>query len=68
MKDNYDFYEMYEAEQEQHLMRLPVCAKCGQHITSDYAYDVDGLYCEDCFEDWANGIRVDVEEQEEGEW
>ena len=59
--DNYDLFEAHEREVERRIARLPKCNKCGEPITSDYAYDVDGLWCEDCFEDFKNDIQVDMD-------
>ena len=29
--------------------RLPICAKCGDHINDDWCYEIEGqLYCPDC--------------------
>ena len=59
--DNYDLFEAHEREVERRISRLPKCNKCGEPITSDYAYDLDGLWCEDCFEDFTQEIRVDMD-------
>ena len=50
--DNYDLFEMHEREIERNRRRLPVCAKCGEPITSEKAYDIDGWCCENCFDEW----------------
>ena len=67
IKDNYDLYEMHEAEEAMHIARLPICCKCKEHIQSEYAYDVDGLWCQECFDEWVDDVKVEVEEEEE-EW
>ena len=65
IKDNYDFYDDHEAELAAIEAKLPICAKCGRRITSDYAYDLDGLVCQDCFDDFVESIRVDTDEVED---
>jgi len=59
--DNYDLFEAHQRQQERFLKRLPVCNRCGEKITSEYAYNVDGLYCESCFEDYRREIRIDMD-------
>ena len=65
MIDNYDLFEIHDLAQSKKLSRLPVCRKCGEPITSEYAYDIDGLWCETCFEDYKSDIRVDMDLYEE---
>jgi formylmethanofuran dehydrogenase subunit E len=44
-------YDSYCLEQQKRLEKLPKCSECGEHIDSDYYYDIDGvLHCEDCIE------------------
>lgn len=39
----------HEAEQERAERDLPTCAMCGEPITDEFAYRIDGdLYCEEC--------------------
>lgn len=71
----YRSWDDYCEEQEKLVERLPECDKCGEHITSDYAYDLsdigDGLLCEECFEEWCDKRRVDPEDlikDEGGGW
>ena len=59
--DYNDFCDMHEREQDRKIKRLPVCNKCGEPITSEYAYDLDGLWCEDCYEEFTKAIRVDMD-------
>lgn len=67
--DNYDQFLKHEREQEQALARLPRCAKCGEPIISEKAYEVDGWYCQTCFDEWVNDISEDTDELIEGdEW
>ena len=50
--DYNDLYARHEAEQEKMADKLPRCKYCGEPITDDYLYDLDGtLCCEDCLED-----------------
>ena len=50
--DYTDLYEEYEAEQESRLKRFPKCDCCGEPITDDYFYNIDGTYiCETCMRD-----------------
>lgn len=47
--DYNDLHDEYEAEQERNLDKFPKCDCCGEPITDDYFYDIDGTYyCEDC--------------------
>lgn len=62
LADNYDLFEMHERQEERRLSRLPVCNKCGEPITSEKAYEVDGWYCESCFEEWVKDISVWTED------
>ena len=55
-----DFYA-YSNRQEEELNRLPKCSCCGEPIQSEYCYDIDGLYCEKCFEEWVEERRNDTE-------
>ncbi len=53
MRDNIDLYLEHEAEQERRYQRWlksrPICDCCGERITDDYYYDINGtIYCEDC--------------------
>ena len=39
----------YDMERQKELDKLPTCDICGEPITGDFLYDIDGvLYCEDC--------------------
>lgn len=64
--DNYDQYEKYDREQAEMIARLPRCAKCGEPILSDKAYEIDGWYCEDCFNEWVEEISNYTDEL--GDW
>lgn len=64
MKDNYDFFREHEAKEAAWLAKRPVCAKCGEPIQDEYAYDIndDGqLFCEECKDEWLEEHQVDVD-------
>lgn len=71
MIDNYDLFEMHEAEIERRTRHLPICCVCEEHITSDYGYRIPGendIFCEDCWDEFVrDNCRVDIEEEED-EW
>lgn len=61
--DSLDLFFAHQAKQEQGLSRCPRCCNCGEHITDDYLYDIDGdLYCEDCLDDVFKKPTEDYEE------
>lgn len=64
LPDNSDMFTAYDSERERRIRKLPKCACCGEYIQSETAYNVDGLYCEDCFEEWKDGIKVYVDDLE----
>ena len=42
-------FNRYDAEQERRYEELPECDYCGEKITDDYYYEINGdLICEDC--------------------
>lgn len=44
-------YDRWDAEQERELERLPVCTECGERITDDFFYDINGeCICERCMD------------------
>ena len=48
-------WDLYCADIEQELQKYPVCDCCGEHITDETMYDVNGVYyCEECMD----GFRV----------
>ena len=52
----------YLRDLEEDYSRLPVCDCCGDTITGDYEYNLDGeRYCEDCAEEWLQKHRKEVE-------
>lgn len=59
-----DLYDSYELEKEKRWERwvegLPTCAICGDPITDDFCYLVDGDYiCEECMEECHVGTPRD---------
>lgn len=53
-------FERYDAEQQAELDKLPVCEYCGEHIQSDYYFEIEGvIICEDCLND---NFRKDIED------
>ena len=45
-------WDRYCADQERELEKLPKCEICGEPITDEYLYDIDGdLVCEECLKD-----------------
>ncbi len=50
--DLVDCYHKYDAERQRELDRLPKCEYCGEPITDDYLYDINGdVICEECLKD-----------------
>ena len=57
----YEEYDAYQCEWEE---KLPVCPVCGEKITDDEGYQLDGvLMCHDCAMDWLQEQAVDI-----GDW
>lgn len=47
--DYNELHRQHEARQERELRRYPKCADCGERITGEYLFEIDGkLFCEDC--------------------
>lgn len=50
----------YDAEQEKQIEKLPLCVCCGNRVTDDFYYDIDGeILCEECLKD---KYRKDVDD------
>ena len=50
--DYNDLHSAYEQERERALEKFPKCDCCGEPITDDYFYNIDGTYiCEECLND-----------------
>jgi len=44
-------FNAHEAMQKALLEKMPKCDFCGEHITDDYYYDMNGeIYCERCMD------------------
>lgn len=51
----------HDRRMAERLERRPVCCRCGDHIQSEEAYEIEGrLYCPECIDD----MKVFVEEDE----
>ena len=49
--DNYSMWAQHDDEQERWLQSLPYCSECGEHIQSEYCYEInDEIICEECME------------------
>lgn len=47
--DYNELHDRYEAERQRELDKLPKCEYCGEPITDDFLYDLDGdILCEEC--------------------
>ena len=52
MPDNYDAWEAHDEEQESNLDKFPKCIYCGDRLTEEYVYVIDGeTMCEKCLND-----------------
>lgn len=50
--DYNDLFERHEAERERTLSRYPKCDSCGESITDDTYYRINGnIYCKECLDD-----------------
>lgn len=51
-KEPWEYWGDYCEEEEKYKRKLPICVKCGNRITDEYLYNIDGdLYCDDCGSD-----------------
>lgn len=42
-------FDLWDAQKQKELDRLPKCAYCNQPMTDDYCYEINDEYiCEDC--------------------
>lgn len=45
-------FELWDAEQEKSIIKLPKCCECDEPIQDDYCYQFDGeLICENCLKE-----------------
>lgn len=45
-------FERYDRDCEREMQRLPVCAECGERITDDDCYEINGeIICTECLND-----------------
>lgn len=50
--DYNELYDRYEAERQRELDKLPKCEYCGEPITDEHLYDINGdVICEACLND-----------------
>ena len=58
MMDNYDLFEMHDAEQERKLQKLPVCVYCNEHIQDESFFLInDEVICEDCMDSYFRKLK-----------
>jgi len=44
-------FNRHEAEQQEQMDKLPICAECGYRITAEKCYEINGKYiCPECLE------------------
>ena len=44
-------FNRHDAEQERKRQQLPICYECGNPITDEYLYEINGEYiCSECLE------------------
>ena len=49
--DNYDLWLPHDNAQQAELEKRPICSDCGEHITQDKYYEIDGKkICPECLE------------------
>lgn len=55
--DNYDIWRSHDAEQERRIARLPRCSECDNHITTEYAYYINGEWlCDKCMDSYRQPV------------
>jgi len=54
-------FNRYDAEQQARLKKLPICARCGEHIQQDKAVCIHGVefYCDECLDELRERIGGD---------
>lgn len=53
-------FNAWDAEREAQLEKLPICADCGERITTDFCYCINDEYiCPDCMDSGYRKWTVD---------
>lgn len=60
--DNLDAFNAWEDEITSRYRNREICVCCGERIKSEYAYDINGLYCQGCFDEYVSNIREYMED------
>ena len=56
-------YDRYCEEREEQMQKHPECSCCGEYITDDFCYVIDGdIYCEECLKDEFRRLTEDLME------
>lgn len=62
LPDYNDLFEKYDSEREESLDKLPKCTCCGEPITDDFYYNIEGeILCYNCLNEL---YRKDVDDYE----
>lgn len=51
LMDNFDWFDIYDAQQAAYESRLPVCDRCGEHMDEWYELYFKGalwMFCKSC--------------------
>ena len=50
--DYNELFDRYDEKQQREMDKLPKCEYCGEPITNDFLYNINGdIICEDCLND-----------------
>lgn len=56
-------------EEERFLKNCPTCESCGEKITTDYFFQIDGHnYCRDCVEEVSLETYIENHKEDTEEW